>query len=97
MDEDEELENVLADIEDVAAGRIIDMAHADLMMPLTEACIDLESELETFYRTSARNAVVNKMTVDELNELIELLRSTTDFIRKLKIRRRLNNYCFSKR
>lgn len=49
MDEDDqELENFLADIEDVAAGRIIDMAHADLMMPLTEACTDLESELETW-------------------------------------------------
>ena len=84
MDEDEELENVLADIEDVAAGRIIDMAHADLMMPLTEACTDLESELETFYRTSVRNAIINRMTVDELNKLIESLKSTTDFIRKLK-------------
>ena len=84
MDEDEEQENVLADIEDVSAGRIVDMEHAELMAPLTEACTDLENELETFYRTLSRNAVINKMTVDELNKLIELLRSTTDSIRKLK-------------
>ena len=84
MDDNDEIENVLADIEDVAAGRIISMEHAELMAPLTEACTDLENELETFYRTSARNAVINKMTVDELNELIALLRSTTDSIRKLK-------------
>ena len=84
MDEDEELENVLADIEDVAAGRIIDMAHADLMMPLTEACTDLESELETFYETTARNAIINRMTVDELNKLIASMKSMTDSIRALK-------------
>ena len=84
MDEDEELENVLADIEDVAAGRIIDMAHADLMMPLTEACTDLENELETFYQTSARNAVINRMSVNELNELIASMKSMTDSIRALK-------------
>lgn len=84
MDEDEELENVLADIEDVAAGRIISMEHAELMAPLTEACTDLENELETFYRISARNTVINKMTVDELNELIASMKSMTDSIRALK-------------
>lgn len=84
MDDNDEIENVLADIEDVSAGRIVDMEHAELMAPLTDSCTDLENELETFYRTSARNAVINKMTVDELNELIALLRSTTDSIRKLK-------------
>jgi hypothetical protein len=81
---DGELENFLADVEDVVSGRIVDMEHAELMAPLTEACTDLENELETFYRTSSRNAVINKMMVDELNKLIESLKSTTDFIRKLK-------------
>jgi len=84
MDDNDEIENVLADVEDVVAGRIIDMAHAELMTPLTDACADLESELETFYETSARNAIINRMMVDELNKLIESLMSTTDFIRKLK-------------
>ena len=84
MDDNDELENVLADVEDVVAGRIIDMAHAELMTPLTEACTDLENELETFYQTSARNAVINRMTVDELQALIESLKSTTNSIRKLK-------------
>ena len=84
MDDNDDIENVLADVEDVVAGRIIDMAHADLMMPLTEACTDLESELETFYRTSARNAVINRMTVDELNKLIASMKSMTDSIRALK-------------
>ena len=81
---DDELENFLADVEDVTAGRVIDMEHAELMLPLTDACVDLEDELEIFYQTTARNAVVNKMTIEQLNELIALLRSTTDSIRKLK-------------
>ena len=84
MGDEDEIENVLADVEDVVAGRIIDMEHAELMTPLIDACADLETELETFYETTARNAVINRMTVDELNELIALLRSTTDSIRKLK-------------
>lgn len=61
---DDELDDCLFDVEDVASGRIIDMAHAELMTPLTDACADLETELETFYKTTARNAVINKMTVD---------------------------------
>lgn len=81
---DEKLENLLADIEDVAAGHIVDMKHAELMAPLTEACTDLENELETFYQTSARNAVINRMTVDELNKLIASMKSMTDSIRELK-------------
>ena len=84
MDDNDEIENVLADVEDVVAGRIIDMEHAELMTPLTDACVDLETELETFYETSARNAVINRMTVDELQALIDSLKSTTDSIRKLK-------------
>ena len=84
MDDNDEIENVLADVEDVVAGRIIDMEHAELMTPLTDACVDLETELETFYETSARNAVINRMTVDELNKLIASMKSMTDSIRALK-------------
>ena len=84
MDDNDEIENVLADVEDVVAGRIIDMAHVELMTPLTDACADLETELETFYETTARNAVINRMSVDELQALIDSLKSTTDSIRKLK-------------
>ena len=84
MDDNDEIENVLADVEDVVAGRIIDMEHAELMTPLTDACADLETELETFYETSARNAVINRMTVDELNKLIASMKSMTDSIRALK-------------
>ena len=82
--DDDELDDYLSDIEDVTAGRIIDMEHAELMTPLTEACADLETELETFYETSARNAIINRMTVDELQALIDSLKSTTDSIRKQK-------------
>ena len=81
---DDEIENVLADVEDVVAGRIIDMEHAELMIPLTDACADLETELETFYETTARNAIINRMTVDELNKLIASMKSMTDSIRALK-------------
>ena len=84
MDDNDEIENVLADVEDVVAGRIIDMDHAELMTPLTDACADLETELETFYETTARNAIINRMTVAELQALIASMKSTTDSIRKLK-------------
>lgn len=74
----------LADAEDVAAGRIVDIEHARLMEPLTEACVDLENELDEFYTTSVRDAVINKMSVEELQALIESLKSTTESIRRLK-------------
>lgn len=60
--DDEQLENFLADIEDVTKGFIVDMEHAELMVPLTEAVSELEDELQDFYRTSTRNAVINKST-----------------------------------
>ena len=81
---DEKLGNLLADIEDVAAGHIVDMEHAELMAPLTEACADLETQLETFYETTARDSIINRMTVDELNELIVLMKKMADSIRSLK-------------
>lgn len=84
MDDEDEIENVLADVEDVVAGHIVDMEHAELMTPLTDACADLETELETFYETTARNAIINRMTVDELNKLIASMKSMTDSIRALK-------------
>ena len=84
MDDNDEIENVLADVKNVVAGRIIDMAHAELMTSLTDACADLETELETFYKTTARNAVINRMSVDELNKLIASMKSMTDSIRELK-------------
>jgi len=84
MDDDDELENILADIEDVTAGRIVDMAHAELMMPLTDACSELENELESFYKTTERNAIINNMTVDELRQFIASLNSMTKNIRNIK-------------
>jgi len=78
---DDELEDYLADIEDVVNGRIVDMAHAELMEPLTEACCDLENELEQFYSTDSRNAVVNKMTLDDLNSLIDSIKALTKTIK----------------
>ena len=78
---DDELEDYLADIEDVVNGRIVDMAHAELMESLTEACCDLENELEQFYSTDSRNAVVNKMTLDDLNSLIDSIKALTKTIK----------------
>lgn len=68
----------------MVAGHIVDMEHAELMTPLTDACADLETKLETFYETTARNAIINRMTVDELNKLIASMKSMTDSIRALK-------------
>lgn len=81
---DDELENYLADIEDVVNGHIINMEHAELMEPLTEACMDLENELEIFYTTNERNAIINNMTVDELRQFIASLNSMTKNIRNIK-------------
>lgn len=81
---DDELEKCLADIEDVVNGHIIDMEHAELMEPLTEACTDLENELEIFYTTNERNAIINNMTVDELRQFIASLNSMTKNIRNIK-------------
>ena len=81
---DEKLDDYLADIEDVTNGLIVDMEHAELMSPLTEVVSELEDELQDFYTTSTRNAVINKMTVDELKKFIATLKSMTDSIRKMK-------------
>jgi len=78
---DEELEDFLADIEDVANGIILDMEHAELMEPLTEAVSELEDRLEQFYETSTRNAIINKMTVDDLNSLIDSMKALTQTIK----------------
>ena len=77
MDEDTELDNYLADIEDVVNGHIIDMSHAELMEPLTDSCADLENELQMFYVTERRNAIINKMSVDELKNLIDAMNTMT--------------------
>ena len=81
---DDELENFLADVEDVANGHVVDAEHMELMEPLTEVVSELEDELQTFYQTTTRNAIINKMSVTELEDLIRSLKSTTDSIRKLK-------------
>lgn len=82
--DDDELEDILADVEDVANGVIVDTEHMELMEPLTEVVSEVEDELQDFYTTSTRNAVINKMTVDELKKFIATLKSMTDSIRRLK-------------
>ena len=74
---DDELEDILADVEDVANGVIVDAEHMELMEPLTEVVSELEDELEQFYETETRNAIINKMTVDELNCLIDSIKALT--------------------
>lgn len=79
---DEELEDFLADIEDVANGLIVDMEHMELMEPLTDAVSELEDELEKLYETRTRNAIINKMTVDDLNRLIDSIKYLTQTIKE---------------
>lgn len=62
------MDDYLADIEDESNGLIVDMEHAELMEPLTEVVSELEDELQDFYMTSTRNAVINRMTVGELKK-----------------------------
>ena len=78
---DDDIENCLADIEDVVNGHIIDMAHAELMEPLTDSCADLEDELQMFYMTEKRNAIINKMSVDEVKSLIYAMNTLTQTIK----------------
>ena len=61
-----ERETMLNDI--IETGVIVDAEHMELMEPLTEVASELEDELQDFYSTSTRNAVINKMTVDELKK-----------------------------
>ena len=82
--DDDELEDILADVEDVANGVIVDAEHMELMEPLTEAISELEDELQDFYTTSTRNFVINRMTVGELKNFIEVLKNVTDSICKMK-------------
>lgn len=79
---DDELDDYLANIEDVANGLIVDMEHMELMEPLTDAVSELEDELEKFYETRTRNAIINKMTVDDLNRLIDSIKYLTQTIKE---------------
>lgn len=79
---DDELDDYLADIEEVANGLIVDMEHMELMEPLTDAASELENELEKFYETRTRNAIINKMTVDDLNRLIDSIKYLTQTIKE---------------
>lgn len=78
---DDELDDYLANIEDVANGLIVDMEHMELMEPLTDAVSELEDELEKFYETRTHNAIINKMTVDDLNRLIDSIKAMTRTIK----------------
>lgn len=81
---DNDLDGFLADVEDIANGVIVDAEHMELMEPLTEAVSELEDELQDFYTTSTRNAVINNMTVDELKKFIVTLKTVTDSIERMK-------------
>lgn len=78
---DDELDDYLADIEDVANGLVVDIEHMELMKPLTEAVSELEDGLERFYETSTRNAIINKMNIDDLNRLIDSIKAMTRTIK----------------
>ena len=83
---DDELDDYLADIEDVANGLVVDIEHMELMKPLTEAVSELEDGLERFYETSTRNAIINKMNIDELNNLIGSIEVLTQTIKEYATR-----------
>lgn len=72
MDEDDELEDYLADIEDVINGRIVDMDHAQYMYKVVDAVCELENSLEWIHHhdKSLRKAI-NTRTIDELDKMIE--------------------------
>lgn len=80
---DDELDDYLANIEDVANGLIVDMEHAELMEPLTEACSDLENGLQIFYTTTNRNSIINRMSVAELKTLISSMNAMTKTIENI--------------
>ena len=70
--EDSELENYLADVEDVVSGRTVDMEHAKMMYSIVDALGELANSIDWVEDNDQafRNAV-NSRTIDELNQLID--------------------------
>lgn len=75
MEEDEELENYLADIEDVVNGRIVDMPHAEYMYKLIDAVSDLEDTLEWIHHNENElRKAINKRSIKELDEMVDAIK-----------------------
>ena len=71
LDEDDELEDYLADIEDVVNGRIVDMDHAQYMYKVVDAVCELENSLEWIHsHDEALRKAINTRSVDELDKMI---------------------------
>lgn len=70
--EDPEIENYLADIEDVMSGKTVDMPHAQMMYKVMDALDDLSNSIEQIERDEkAYYAAINARTIEELNHMIE--------------------------
>jgi hypothetical protein len=71
MKEDTDLENILADIEDVVNDRIVDMDHAKYVYKLIDAVCDLEDTLEWIHHNERElHQAINKRSIKELDEMI---------------------------
>lgn len=73
--DDDDLEDYLADIEDVVNGRVASMEHAKVMYDMVDAIGDLSDSLDWIvcHDTELR-AAVNKRSVEELARMVETIR-----------------------
>lgn len=70
--EDSELENYLADIEDVVSGRTVDMDHAKVMYTIVDALGELANSIDWVENNDqAFREAVNSRSIDELNQMID--------------------------
>ncbi len=70
--EDSELENYLADIEDVVSGRTVDMDHAKVMYTIVDALGELANSIDWVENNDqAFRDAVNSRSIDELNQMID--------------------------
>lgn len=73
--DDDELEDYLADIEDVINGRTASMEHAKMIYDIVDAIGDLSESLDwvVCHDTKLRSAV-NKRSIEELARMVETIR-----------------------
>lgn len=73
--DDDELEDYLADIEDVINGRTASMEHAKMIYDIVDAVGDLSESLDwVVCHDTALRAAINKRSIDELTKMVETIR-----------------------
>lgn len=69
-------------LEDVAEGRYIDYAHAQLGMPLTKVAMELSNVLDSFASSKVLESSINSHSVEDIQDYIKL---TKAFVKRTKL------------